>query len=77
MWVNSGIRRGPTLMGKDVFDRPERDHDERECSIGGVEAVGPIDDEPDAAIQSLVPGIGPHRRMHPVLAICLIPRWFG
>jgi len=26
-------------MGKDAFDRPERDHDERECGTGGVTTV--------------------------------------
>jgi hypothetical protein len=42
---------------EDVFDRSERDHDERKGSVGGVEAVGPIDDEADTAVQSLVPGV--------------------
>src|SRR5665811_1676717 len=65
MWVDSGIRSGLTLMGKDVFNRSERDHDERKGGVGGVEAVGPIDDEADPPIQSLVSGIvhsEPHRR---------------
>jgi hypothetical protein len=50
MWGVSGIRFWLTLVREDVFDRPERDHDESQCSVGGVEAVGPIDDEADAAI---------------------------
>ncbi len=41
MWVNSGICRGPAFVGKDVFDRPERDHDESECSIAGVVTYAP------------------------------------
>jgi len=44
-------------MGKDVFDRSEGEHDEAECGVGGVEAVGPVDDEPDPPVQALVPGI--------------------
>jgi len=40
-----------------VFDRSERGHDEPECDLAGVEAIGPIDDEPHPSIQSLVPGL--------------------
>src|SRR5664279_848397 len=57
MWVDSGIRCGLTLMREDVFNRSERDHDESKSGVGGVEAVGPIDDEADPPIQSLVSGV--------------------
>jgi hypothetical protein len=40
MWVDSGIRCGLTLMGEDVFDRSERDHDESKCGVGEVETGG-------------------------------------
>ena len=62
-------------MGKDVFDRSEGQHDEAECGVGGVEAVGPVDDEADAAIEALVPGVGSHRQMHPMPRMWLIGSW--
>src|SRR5450759_202032 len=72
MWVDSGIRCGLTLRREDVFNRSERDHDESKCGVGGVEAVGPIDDEADPPIQSLVPCIvdsESHRRQDALAAL--------
>ena len=52
-------RVGPpaTLVWQDVLDGSEREHDEAEGGVGGVEAVGPVDDEPDAPIEAFVAGI--------------------
>jgi len=44
-------------VGEDVFDGSEGEHDEGEGSVGGVEAVGPVDYEPDPPVQSLVAGV--------------------
>src|SRR5674476_593370 len=40
-----------------MFDWSEGDHDEGQGGVGGVEAVGPVDDQPDSPIQSFVAGI--------------------
>ncbi len=37
--------------------RSEGDHDQGEGGVGGVEAVGPVDDEPDAPVESFVAGV--------------------
>ena len=57
MWVDSGIGDPVTLVRQDVLDRPERQHDEAECRVGRVEAVGAVDDETDAPVQAFVAGI--------------------
>ena len=54
MWVDSGINYWHTLMGKDVLDRPEGQHDEPEGRIRGVEAVGAVDDETHPAVEPFV-----------------------
>ena len=41
-------------MRENVCDRSECHHDECECRLGGVKAVGPIDDEPHAPIEAFV-----------------------
>jgi hypothetical protein len=40
-----------------MLDRADGQHDESECRFGGVKAVGTVDHEPDAAIQTFVAGI--------------------
>jgi hypothetical protein len=57
MWVESRISGLSPLVRQDVRDRPERDHDQRERGVGGVETVGPVDDEPDPPIEAFVPGV--------------------
>ena len=57
MWVDLGIGFWHTLVGKDVVDRAEGEHDEPEGRFRGVEAVGAVDDEPDAPIEAFVLGI--------------------
>ena len=46
-----------SLVGKDVVDRSEGQHDEPEGRFRGVEAIGAVDDEPDAPIEAFVLGI--------------------
>ena len=43
-----------SIVRKYVGDRPEGEHDEAEGCIGRVEAVGPVDDQTDAAIEAFV-----------------------
>src|ERR1035437_3607347 len=57
MWVDSGIHRRLTLVRKDMFNRPECEHDESEYSAGEVEAVAPVDDEPHPPVEAFVAGI--------------------
>ena len=64
MWVDLGIQFWHTLVRKDVVDRTEGEHDEPEGSIRAVEAVGPVDDEADPAIEPLVLAVRVIRRMH-------------
>ena len=40
-----------------MLDRSERQHDEAECRVGGVEAVGAVDDEANPPVEALVAGI--------------------
>jgi hypothetical protein len=42
---------------EDVFDGSEGERDEPECGVDGVEAVGPVGDQADPAVQSFVAGI--------------------
>ena len=44
-------------MWENVRDRSECDHDESERGVGGVKAVGPIDDETHAPIEAFVAGV--------------------
>ncbi len=57
MWVILGIGGQLAFVGEDVFDGPEGDHDEGEGGVGGVEAVGPVDDEADSPVESFVAGV--------------------
>jgi len=75
MWADSGIGVPATFMWQDMLDRPEREHDEAERRVGGVETVGAIHDEPHAPIEAFVPGIGPHRQMRPMPRMWLIGSW--
>jgi hypothetical protein len=50
MWANSGIVVLLSFMGKYVGDGSEGEHDEAEGGLGRVEAVGAVDDHPDAPI---------------------------
>jgi len=54
MWVGSGICGPMSFVWEHMLDRSERDHDEGECCVGGVEAVAPVDDEPHPSVQSFV-----------------------
>ena len=65
MWVDSGIRAPATFVREDMFDGSEGEHDEAECRVGGVEAVGAVDDEADSPVEALVAGIRTSRRLHP------------
>jgi len=42
---------------ENVRDRSECQHDETERRVGGVNSVGPVDDESHAPIESFVAGI--------------------
>jgi hypothetical protein len=42
MWADSQIYGPVVLMGQHVFDGPEGQHDEAECRVGGVKAIGAI-----------------------------------
>ena len=44
-------------MWEDVVDGSEGDHDQGEGGAGGVEAVGPVDDQADAPVESFVAGV--------------------
>src|SRR5580704_15065986 len=58
MWVDLGIFDPFALVRQYVLYRPDGEHDEREGGPRGVEPVGAVDDQADAAIQALVLGIG-------------------
>ena len=45
------------VLWEDVVDGSEGEHDEGEGGVGGVEAVGRVDDEPYPAIESFVAGV--------------------
>ena len=64
MWVDLGIQFWHTLVRKDVRDGTEGEHDEAECRVGGVEAVGAVDDEANPPVEALAAGIRVNRRMH-------------
>src|ERR1019366_1700343 len=57
MWVDSGIGGSLAFMREDVVDGPEGEHDEAEGGVGGVEAVGAVDDEPHPPVESFVAGV--------------------
>ena len=57
MWVDLGICGPTAFVWEDVVDGSEGDHDEGEGGVGGVEAVGPVDDEPDPSVESFVAGV--------------------
>lgn len=40
-----------------MVDGSEGDHDEGEGGLGGVEAAGAVDDEPDPAVEAFVAGV--------------------
>ena len=40
-----------------MLDRPDGEHDEGEGRLGGVKAVGTVDQEADAPVQAFVAGI--------------------
>jgi len=53
MWVVSlGI--WPLFVWEDVVDGSESGHDQGDGGAGGVEAVGPVDDEPHVPVESFV-----------------------
>ena len=57
-------------MWQDMVDGSEGEHDEAECSVGGVEALGTAGDETHPAVEAFVAGIvhakgSPHIRRLP------------
>ena len=57
MWVNSAVRGRGSFARQDVFDGSSSDNDQGDDGGGGVETVGTVDDEPDAAVGSFVAAI--------------------
>jgi len=57
MWVVSGICALAAFVWQDVFDGSEGEHDEAERGVGGVEAVGAVDDEPNPPVEAFVAGV--------------------
>ena len=64
MWVNSAVRGRGSFARQDVFDGSSSDNDQGDNGGGGVETVGTVDDEPDAAVGSFVAAIRSHRQLH-------------
>jgi hypothetical protein len=60
---------------EDVVDGSEGDHDQGEGGAGGVEAVGPVDDQADAPVESFVAGVRSHRQLHALAMIWV--KWPG
>src|SRR5664280_1498383 len=60
--MNVGRFRDPrvccSLVWQDVVDGSEGEHDQAEGCVGGVKSVGAVDDEPDAAVEAFVSGVG-------------------
>ena len=56
-------------MRENVFDRSKCHHDEGECRLGGVKAVGPIDDEMDTPKMPLP--MGPSRNFAGSCLVCI------
>ena len=48
---------GGTFVRQHVLDRADGQHHEGERRLGGVKAVGPVDDEAHAPVEALVPGV--------------------
>src|SRR5665811_372362 len=59
MWVDLGICGPTAFVWEDVVDGSEGDHDEGEGEggAGGVEAIGPVDDQAYAPVESFVAGV--------------------
>src|SRR5450759_4061204 len=55
MWVDLGI--WSSFVWEDVFDGSQGEHDQGEGGAGGVEPVGPVDDEPYAPVESFLAGV--------------------
>src|ERR1035437_5475152 len=53
----SGLGSWSSFVWEDVVDGSEGDHDQGESGAGAVEAVGPVDDQAYAPVESFVPGV--------------------
>ena len=56
-------------MRQDMLDGSEGEHDQAERGVGGVEAVGAVDDQAYPAVQAFVSGVGPTSRVHLMASI--------
>jgi hypothetical protein len=57
MWGNSAVRGRGSFARQDVLNGSSSDNDQGDNGGGGVETVGTVDDEPDAAVGSFVAAI--------------------